>query len=64
MTKKSIDRMFVSKEFKTFFKVKAAKENMTLIEYSRLVAKNPQKLMNEEKTFVKKKGGAKFESIF
>lgn len=59
------ERMFVSKEFKTFFKSKAAKENMTIIDYSKVIANNPNKLLNEEKTIVKKSnGGRSFESIF
>ena len=58
------ERLFVSKEFKTFFKVKAAKENMSIIDYSKVIAENPNKLMNDEKIIKKKMGVTSFESIF
>jgi len=68
MNSKQPDRIFVSKEFKTFFKVKAAKEGMSIIDYSTMIAKNPNKLLKGEKTDIDKKkkpeGGKLFESFF
>lgn len=67
MSNNKSDRMLVSKEFKTFFKIKATKEGMTVIDYSRLIANNPNKLLLDEKTIEQKDKrirGGKFESFF
>ena len=58
MTKQKLARLFVAPEFKTKIKVESANHNMSIIEYTR-------KLAREDETFnigqLKKKGGLKFD---